>query len=189
VRRPLAASLAALVVVLASPACSSTDADAPPCGRPGNQWILAAQTVPSATFLPCVDELPTGWVVSAARFERGSYTAWFDSDRAGPRALELTLAPSCETSGAVQVPAVDVPPGVRVLEKPISLSPRFEADRYLTFDGGCITQRYRFASDAPATLALEVQQSLDVVARGVIRRALGRFGLDLCGAGAAPCPG
>jgi hypothetical protein len=180
---------AALVVALAAPACSPTSANAPPCGRPGNQWILAAQAVPSATFLPCVDELPAGWMVSAARFERGSYTAWFDSDRAGPRALELTLTRSCDTSGAVDVPAVDVPPGVRTQEKPISLSPRFEADRYLTFEGGCVTQRYRFSFDAPATLALEVQQSLDVVARGVVRRALKRFGLDLCGAGAAPCPG
>ena len=187
--RRLAASLAALVVVVVAPACSASGADAPPCGRPGNQWIVAAQTVPSATFLPCVGELPTGWIISAARFERGSYTAWFDSDRAGTRALELSLTRSCDTSGAVGVPAVDVPPGVRILEKPISLSPRFEADRYLTFAGGCITQRYRFTAGAPATLALEVQQSLDIVARGVIRRALQPFGLDLCGAGAAPCPG
>jgi hypothetical protein len=180
--------LGALAAAVALPACSSASADAPPCGVPANPWILVAQTVPTATFLPCVGELPTGWTVTAARFEPGSYTAWLDSDRAGLHALELRLTPGCDTKGAVEVPAVDVPPGVRVYEKPIELAP-FEADRYLTFAGGCVTYAYRFGAGVPPALALEVQQALDVTARAEVRRALAAFGLVLCGAGAPPCPG
>ena len=187
-RRRAIAALGLLAATVALPACSSASADAPPCGVPANPWILVAQTVPTATFLPCVGELPTGWTVTAARFEPGSYSVWLDSDRAGMHALEVDLTPSCDTKGAVEVPAVDVPPGVRVYEKPIELSP-FRADRYLTFAGGCVTYAFRFGGGAPPVLALEVQQALDVTARGAVRRALAALGLVLCGAGAPRCPG
>jgi hypothetical protein len=173
----------------ALPACSSSSVDVAPCGRPGNQWILLAQSVPSATFLPCLDELPAGWLVTGARFERGSYTAWLDSDRAGIHAVQIRLTRTCDVARAVEVPAVHAPSGVRIYERPISLSPRFIADRYVTFDGGCVTYTFRFGPSVPASLALEVQQSFDLVSRGTIRGVLERYGLELCGAGAPPCPG
>jgi hypothetical protein len=122
-------------------------------------------------------------------FENGSYTAWLDSDRAGPNAVEIRLTRTCDVSQAVEVRVPDAPTGVRTFEQPISLSPDFAADRYITFEGGCVTYAFRFASGAPATLALEVQQALDLLPRSDIRRFVEGFGLKLCGAGAPPCPG
>lgn len=188
-RRRARGALVLVAMAAALPACSSSSVDVPPCGRVGNQWILLAQSVPSATFLPCVADLPAGWLVTGARFERGSYTAWLDSDRAGIHAVRIRLTRTCDVSRAVEVPFVDAPSGVRAYERPIALSPRFIADRYVTFEGGCVTYAFNFGPSAPASLALEVQQSFDLVSRGTIRGVLERYGLELCGAGAPPCPG
>jgi hypothetical protein len=180
-----------LVAAAVLPACATAGAQAPPCAREGNRWtlVLVAQSAPSATFLPCIATLPTGWTLTSTRFERGSYTAWFDSDRAGVRALEIHLASRCDVGGAVRIPAADAPTGVRTFEEPLALSPAFSADRYLVFAGGCVTYSFRFQPSAPATLALEVQQSLGLVPRSAVRRFVEPYGLDLCGAGAPPCVG
>jgi hypothetical protein len=188
VRRHIALVVVAVAVSAAVPACSSTTAVVAPCGHEDDPWIIIAQSVPSATFLPCVQELPTGWMVTGSRVERGSYTAWLDSDRAGIHALEIRLTRTCDVSRAVEIPVANAPTGVRTFEQPMNLSP-FVANRFVTFEGGCITYSFRFTTDAPATLALEVQQALDVRPREDVRRVLERLGLRLCGAGAPPCPG
>jgi hypothetical protein len=172
-----------------APACASAGDATPICSREDDPWLLVAQSVPTATYLPCVRTLPTGWMVTGSRVERGSFTAWLDSDRAGVHALRITLTRACDVSRAVEIPVPDAPPGVRTFEQPISLPPSFAADRFLTFPGGCVTYAFRFSMAAPATLALEVQQALGVRPRADVRRALERLGLTLCGAGAPPCPG
>jgi hypothetical protein len=83
-----------------------------------------------------------------------------------------------------------VAPGVRVYEEPISLPPTFQANRYLLFPGGCVTNRFRFTAGASATLALEAQQALSFVSRSVlVEQTKEESGLSLCGAEAPPCPG
>jgi hypothetical protein len=189
--RPWSA-IVAVALVSSLSACAPGGSEAPPCaGRTGNQWlvVVAAQAVPSATFLPCIRPLPTGWTITQSSFESGSYTAWLDSDRAGIHAVEIRLTPTCDVSDAVEVPAPDAPTGVRIFERPISLAPAFSADRFAAFAGGCVTYAFRFAPEAPATLALEVQQAFDVLPRATARRFVEGFGLELCGAGAPPCPG
>jgi hypothetical protein len=188
--KPLTRLLAVmLTLAVLAPACSSSRAAAPKCDAEDDPWILVAQTVPSATYLPCLRALPTGWSISGFQIERGSYTAWLDSDRAGARAVRIRLTRTCDVSNAVEIPVPDAPPGVRTYEQPIALPPAFAADRFLRFPGGCITYEFRFSMPAPAAAALEVQQALGVRPREDVRRALARIGLTLCGAGAPPCPG
>jgi hypothetical protein len=75
-------------------------------------------------------------------------------------------------------------------EKPLSLRPRFALDRFDVFPGGCVTYRFEFVTGAPPALVFEVNEAL-----GFVPRALGvqllreEIGLELCGAGARPCPG
>lgn len=188
-RRRISAAWLVVAVVGVLPACAATVPDVPTCGEPNNQSVLAAQSVPSATFIPCVGRLPNGWTIAGSRFERGSYTAWLDSDRAGIHALDVTLTRTCDVSAAIEIPTVDDPLGVRTFEEPIGLAPRFAANRYLTFPGGCLTYRFRFSQPASATVALEAQQAFHVVPRSTVRRSVAEIGLVLCGAGAPPCPG
>ena len=186
---------AAIVFVGAAmlvPACGGLYPQEPTCGATNaNALILTAQAVPSATLVPCIAEFPSGWSYGGSRIGSGSAQFFLNSDRAGVHALEITLTGSCDVSNAVEVTAgVGAIPGVRVYEEPISLPPTFQVNRYLRFPGGCVTNRFRFATGAAATLALEAQQALSFVARSVlVNRAKEESGLILCGAEAPPCPG
>jgi hypothetical protein len=160
-------------------------------GEGASILFLAAQGIPSATYVPCIVHYPAGWTFGGSEAESGLFRFWLDSDRAGPGALEVILEQRCDTTGAVEVPS---PPGAPVdvtrLEKPLSLRPQFALDRYDVFPGGCVTYRFDFESGAPPALVFEVGGALSMVPRSVgvdlIREELG---LELCGAGAPPCPG
>jgi hypothetical protein len=188
-RRAVVATFAAAML---APACGALSPEEPVCGaKDANMLILEAQAVPSATLVPCIAEFPSGWSYGGSRIRSGSAQFWLDSDRAGIHALEIVLTESCDVSDAVEVTrGAGTIPGVRVYEDPISLPPTFRADRYLLFPGGCVTNQFRFATGASATLALEAQEAMSFVDRSVlVERVEEETGLSLCGAEAPPCPG
>lgn len=178
-----------LLALLSVPACSAAPSNEIRCDR-GSAGILAAQAVPSATFIPCITAFPVGWSYGGFFAERGTVRFWMDSDRAGLHALQVELTRACDTSGAVEVEGQgSVPPGVRKWELPRSLEPRLSGATFFTFTGGCVAMRYDFSKGAPSTLLLEVQQAIDLFPREEGVRMLEEEGGILCGAGAPPCAG
>jgi hypothetical protein len=149
--------------------------------------LLAAQAVPTATLLPCIEGLPAGWSFGGSDVRSGNARFWLNSDRAGFHAVEVSLTRSCRTLGAVDVTSQTQEIGVQDLVREFRLDP-FTADRYLLFPGGCVTYRYRFAAGAEPALALEADQALTFGLRSTLVELVeDEFGLTLCGAGAPPC--
>ena len=62
--------------------------------------LLEAQSVPSATLLPCVRPLPPGWTLGAANVRNGWTRFTLDHDEVGKPAVVVRLSATCETSGA-----------------------------------------------------------------------------------------
>jgi hypothetical protein len=99
------AVLAALPVGLTG--CSLTPAgvglDAA-CGHPEERTrptlALMAQSVPTASLIPCVQLIPAGWTLEEITAESGRSTLVLNSDRDGSRALTVELTASCDTTGA-----------------------------------------------------------------------------------------
>ncbi len=186
--KPRALAVALLLAVLTSSCATSADA-LPACPGTPAIMILAAQAVPSAMLLPCVEQLPAGWSFSGSETIQGRFRFWLDSDRAGLRAVQVTLTTACDTSGAVEVsPDLDEA-GTRRFERPISLPPRFAADRLYRFPGGCVDIAFRFASGADPNLVLQVNQALAFRPRHQLVQEMAEAGLILCGAAAPECPG
>jgi hypothetical protein len=149
--------------------------------------LLAAQAVPSATLLPCVIAYPAGWSYGGSDVRRDDATFWLASDRAGWHAVEISLTRSCRTIGAIDMTPSTQEVGVRELVRTYDIDP-YTADRYFVFPGGCVTYRYRFATGAEPTLALEVDQAVTFGPRtALVELVQDEFGLTLCGAGAPPC--
>ena len=168
------------------PAARNLGAYAPACGT-GHSMILSAQAVPSAALLPCIAALPSGWTIGGADIASGKTSLWLDSDRAGPRAVTVTLTAACDTSGAQQIPSDQ--PGTRRFERPLSLAPQFSGLRFYTFPGGCVTYQFSFAPGASPVLAGTADGALSFVPRSVLVDFVRRTeGLTLCGRGAG-CPG
>ena len=141
-------------------------------------------------------ELVPEYAGSATAFFDGSQISngrggfWLDSDRAGIRAVEVLLQPSCDTSGAVAVQPAPDETGTVVFARPETIEPSFTGERLLRFPGGCITYTYRFARGASSILAIEADEALGLVSRATIVAGV-RHDYDetLCAAGAPPCAG
>ncbi|MGZ8572040.1 MAG: hypothetical protein ACXWW5_07435, partial [Actinomycetota bacterium] len=164
-----------------TPFCTKTD---------DSFFVLLAQSVPSATELPCVAEFPAGWTFGGSAISRGLARFWLDSDRGGLHAVEVSLRATCDTAGAVEEEPAPDEAGTRVFARPDSLKPSFTGTRFLLFEGGCIGYTFHFGSGAPSTLAIEAVEALSMVPRATVVAEVRKDpGLILCGAGAPPCDG
>jgi hypothetical protein len=77
--------------------------------------LVMAQSVPSASKLPCLKLVPVGWGLRGANSRNGA--SWFslDSDRVGPNAVTVRLTRSCDVRKATRVPSDE--PGTRRFEQ------------------------------------------------------------------------
>jgi hypothetical protein len=185
--------VAAIAIVLPTLAsCSARAGDATEANCPiedGELFVLMAQSVPSATLIPCIEALPAGWMYGGSDVNDALARFWLDSDRGGLHAVEVSLTASCRITGAVDVTNSTSEGGVRVYLDEFDLHP-FSANKYFVFPGGCVTYRYRFGSGAEPTLALEADEAVTFGLRTVlVRQVQEELGLTLCGAGAPPCVG
>jgi tRNA A-37 threonylcarbamoyl transferase component Bud32/membrane-associated phospholipid phosphatase len=145
------------------------------------QWLMA-QSVPSASLVPCARLVPVGWTLADVRVEEGRSRITFDYDRAGTGAVVAQLAASCDPSGAVEVASQQ--PGVRRYQRVERLTGGFTAIWYDRFPGGCVTARMHSTTDTKGTFANEASQLLEFATREELGQALsqrsgGRLELDV----------
>jgi tRNA A-37 threonylcarbamoyl transferase component Bud32 len=144
--------------------------------------LLMAQSVPSASMVPCVRSLPTGWQVTEVTANNGRSMLVLDHDRAGERALVVRLTAACDPAGAVQGPSPTE--GVRHWQRTeSSTGGQFSATWYDQFPGGCVTTRLHLTSDPNGEFAAQAPQVLGFTTRASLRQALsersdGRLRLD-----------
>jgi tRNA A-37 threonylcarbamoyl transferase component Bud32 len=160
--------------------------DQPPSCGPGPATILSAQAVPTASTIPCLAALPSGWTYGGGDIHSGAATFWLNSDQAGAKAVTVSLTSACDVSGAHEVPSDEV--GTRRFEDPSSLTPRLIDVRSYLFPGGCATYRFAFADGASTSMIFDVDHAVSFVPRAdLVAHLRETEGLDLCGRG-APCP-
>ena len=146
------------------------------CGDLEPLWLMA-QSVPSASLVPCVQLLPVGWKVAEVAVNNGRSVITLDHDRAGPAAMrvELTAAAACDLTGAREISSEQRGAHRYVLAD--------RAGRAYQFSGGCVTQR--FSAAAPSALRRSDTASIEVgfitraaLAQALERRSDGRLQLD-----------
>jgi serine/threonine protein kinase len=146
---------------------------------PHEPLLLMAQSVSTASLVPCIEILPPGWTLGdvVVGNDRSRFT--MTSDRGGVLVAELTA--SCDLAGAVELTS-ERPEARRYL--------RIERDaagvtmtRAYTFSGGCITQRLVAPEASRQQLAGESSFALGFTTRDALAAALrrdsdGRLELD-----------
>ena len=159
-RRPLLALLPALLVWPLVVSCGAAGPDVT-C-RSTNVLILAAQSVPTASMVPCVQLLPAGWSYGPSDIHTGRTRFSLDSDRAGVSAVRVTLVERCDTTKATEIPTDEL--GTRRFEQVEVVTPGFAGTRFYTFPGGCVSYRFRFQREG-RVLVNEATLALGFVAR------------------------
>jgi hypothetical protein len=136
-------------------------------------WV-EAQSVPSATRVPCVRSLPVGWTFGTAKAGNGLSAITLNNDRAGPGALQMILTARCAEAGAGRPPQTEGQ--LKAHQAPaVSGGPGFAATYYEPFAGGCTTIALHSATGLSAvTSGLRADERLIVgdVRRRALERAL-----------------
>jgi hypothetical protein len=150
------------------------------CGDLEPLWLLA-QSVPSASLVPCVQLLPVGWKVAEVAVNSGRSVLAVDHDRAGKRAVVVRLTSSCDLAGATEVTSEQ--PGARRYLRIDHDAPGFSATRAYAFPGGCITERISAPAASGRQLTTETSSAIGFISREELRQALsqrsdGRLQLD-----------
>ena len=150
--------------------------------------VLMAQAVPTATAVPCVAALPAGLSFAGATARNGEARFWLNSDRAGDRAVTVTLAGSCDTSSARPV-STDEAGTERFDDDAAASSGRSGPDRFYRLPGGCVTYDYSVPARTDPELTAAADGALGFLARDdLVAYVHEQAGLPLCGAGTT-CPG
>jgi tRNA A-37 threonylcarbamoyl transferase component Bud32 len=143
---------------------------------------LEAQSVPSASLMPCVRSLPVGWTVANVTVNDGRSVLTLNHDRAGDAALVVRLTAACAPSGAVEGPSsnADVRHSQRIDS---SAGGEFAATWYDQFPGGCVTTRLHLTTDPNGEFAAQAPHVLGFTTRAALGEALsqrsgGRLELD-----------
>jgi tRNA A-37 threonylcarbamoyl transferase component Bud32 len=151
----------------------------PGCSELEPLW-LEAQSVPTASLVPCVRSLPEGWTLGAANVRNGWSRFTLDHDRLGKPALVVRLTAACDTTGATPTPSDAA--GRRRYERaePGHSGP---ATTYTMFPGGCVTVDLRSTSDIDASLLDQAASAIGFTTRNHLQEALqqrsnGRLHLD-----------
>jgi tRNA A-37 threonylcarbamoyl transferase component Bud32 len=149
------------------------------CTDPEPLW-LEAQSVPSASLVPCLGPLPDGWEVARITVNDGSSVITL-YDRLGLGTVVVWLTADCDVRGASLVPPAQ--PEVRRYLRTEGLAPQYSATRFEVFPGGCVTtsltappvHQERVTSQAGALLGLTSRQTLQHMLE---QRSDGRLHLD-----------
>jgi hypothetical protein len=163
--------LAALLLPAGTTGCASVAPSVPGCDSV-LRLAVVAQSVPSAAYVPCVVELPTGWQVTRFEAERGGTTFSLLSDRADGRAVDVGLVPSCDVAGATPEPPRTT--GGRTYLRVRRISPRYAGTLFDVFPGGCVRYRFDFARGPHIGLMEDLFGAVDLLPRRELRLELRR---------------
>jgi tRNA A-37 threonylcarbamoyl transferase component Bud32/membrane-associated phospholipid phosphatase len=150
------------------------------CTQPEPLWLMA-QSVPSASLVPCVRILPAGWSVAEVAVNNGRSVLTLNHDRAGEGALVVRLTAGCDPGGAVERPSPTA--GVQRYQQTESRADAFTATSYDQFPGGCVTSRLRVTGDPNGEFAAQAPEVVGFTTRSTLQEALsqrsgGRLQLD-----------
>ena len=166
-RRVLAAAMVVTASVLTS--CTTVAGAVPDCD-PAPRLGVIAQSVPGASYVPCIRQLNEEWTTRSFRAGRGGTRFTLVPHRPGGRPVRVEFHSSCETTGAV--PTTPRAEGVRTSIRLRTISPRYTGTLADVFAGGCVTYDFDFARGPHIGLMEQLSTTVGLVPRRELRLEL-----------------
>ena len=148
---------------------------------PANGVVLMAQSVPTASWVPCLKTMPLGWQFRGLDARSNSASFWLGPTDEPTHAIEVRLTESCATDSATQVRS-DRAEMTR-LQVVSQVTPDSIGRRLYLFDGGCITMAFTLGGKNSSEGLAVGTQAFDAVPRDELREMVweesdGRLQLD-----------
>ncbi|MGE5291222.1 MAG: hypothetical protein ACM3ML_29290 [Micromonosporaceae bacterium] len=157
--------------------CAWSQDTVPRCGD-SQRLAIIAQSVPTASYVPCIRQLPQGWRTSAFDPERGGTRFLLESDRAPDRPVTVELRFRCTVAGdSPEPPRAD---GVLTYMRPTSTSPSYAGTLFDVFPGGCVTYSFDFIRGLHIALMEQFESAVGLYPRQQLRLDLRKkLGVEL----------
>ena len=170
-RGPLSILLATVMLAAgaALSGCAASGGTVPGCGDPLRLAIIA-QSVPSASYVPCIRSLAPGWNTSGFDPTQDGTSFLLVSDRSPGRPVTVRLTAACNVSGAS--PSRSRAPAVLTYTRLDSITPRFTGTLYDVYPGGCTSYRFDFALGSQIALVEQFEQAIGLYPRQQLRLIL-----------------
>ena len=170
-RNPFGVLLAAVMLAAAASltGCAAAGDTVPGCGDP-LRLAIVAQSVPSASYLPCIRDLQPGWTTSGFDPTQDGTSFLLNSDRSPGQPVTVRLTTACRISGASPSPARA--PGVLTYTRLDSIRPRFAGRLYDVFPGGCVTYAFDFSHGSQIALMEQFKAAVGLYPRQQLRLVL-----------------
>ena len=184
--RSLPALLAGCLIIALVPGCTaSMSIGGPPSTAPRRQarpvhkperrdglLILTAQSVPTASLVPCLHELPADQVRTRVALDLG---------KPNDRVVTVALTRHCDVDDTIPLPSDR--PATRRYEAVEHRTSGYRGQRYYVFVAGCISYRFDVRGSVADQAVATISRSLSFVNRAVLRRHVhvssgGRVELD-----------
>ncbi len=163
----MSAGLYVQLAGLAGAAGTTDRATAPRC-TDAQRLALVAQSVPAASYLPCLVALPQGWTAGDATIRRGITQFRLYSDRSPGHPVLVTLS-----TGRPAHPGTPTTPraiGVETYVRLAAISPRYAGSMVDTFPGGSVTYRFDFERGPHIALMEELSSAVSLRYRPDLER-------------------
>jgi hypothetical protein len=175
----IAAVLAAAVLGAAAAltGCATFSEPVPGCDDP-LRLAIVAQSVPTASYLPCLRELPPGWSTSGFDPTQSGTSFLLDSDRSPGRPVRVRLTETCRPG--IASPSPPRAPGVLTYTRLTSIVPRFAGTLYDVFGGGCVSYAFDFTTGSQIALMEQFEGAVGLYPRQRLRLILKqKLGVEL----------
>ena len=150
--------------------CASSGDAVPRCTDP-LRLAIVAQSVPSASYLPCIRDLPPNDHLQLAP-PRTAPRFLLISDRSPAEPVVVRLATACRFRFSGASPSPARAPGVLSYIRLDSIRPRFAGRLYDVFPGGCVTYSFDFGSGSQIELMEQFERAVGLYPRQQLRLVL-----------------
>ncbi|HEU4349984.1 MAG TPA: phosphatase PAP2 family protein [Actinoplanes sp.] len=160
--------------------------DVPGCA-PRSITVLMAQAVPTATVVPCVAAVPTGWGFGGATVQDGRALFLLHDMQSGATVVTVTLTAGCAIPTSARPVATDEPGAQRFDDA--GSDPGARLTRYYRFPGGCVRYDLTPASRSDSQIRTQAERALSFLPRPqLVTYVWDQSRQRLCGA-TVSCPG
>ena len=168
---------AAVVVLLLTGSCADVEARVLPGCEDVERLAIIAQSVPDASYVPCLATLPAGWTFEGLAVSDTGTEIHLESDRSD-RGVRIELRDRCDASAATPIAPRDE--GVRTYQAVDSIDPRVAGRVLDVFPGGCVVTTYDFERGRHVPLVAELGQVVGLRSRIELRQEVQqRLGVTL----------
>lgn len=140
--------------------------------------VLTAQSVPTASRLPCLRPMPAGWTFDDIQARAGRTRIKLDYGNDNNDAATITLTQTCDVSGAKPVARRMLGDVRRFEDTEQRDTAGYTGSHYFVFAGGCVVEQFDIRGKGARAAAATISRSIVLIERTAVQQHVREYSND-----------